>query len=172
MHATADARPAIQTGPYRPVAVLRDAATAGLLGAATIMVFFLALDTLAGRPLHTPTVLGSVLLGRDISAMESLPVSLPVVLLYTAVHALAFLAVGYLAAWLFAFAEHHPPWIFGLLLFFILFFCAFLAVPVVTEPKVFQVVTIPKILLGNLLAAVVMGAHLWRRHPLDLKQLL
>jgi hypothetical protein len=171
MHATADAR-AVHTEPYRPVAVLRDAVVAGLLGAATIMVFFLALDTLAGRPLHTPAVLGSVLLGRDVSTPEGLPVSLPVVLLYTAVHSLAFLAVGYVAAWLFAVAAHHPQWIFGLLLFFILFFCAFLAVPVVTEPSVFRVVTIPKILGGNLLAAAAMGAHLWRRHPLDLRQLL
>ncbi|HEX5139264.1 MAG TPA: hypothetical protein VFY93_20010 [Planctomycetota bacterium] len=172
MHATADARPAIHAGPYRPVAVLRDALVAGLLGAAAIMVFFLVLDALAGHPLRTPTVLGSVLLGKDLSAIESLPVSLPVVLLYTAVHTLAFLAVGYVAAWLFAVAQHHPPWIFGLLLFFILFFCGFLAVPIVTEPGVFRVVTIPKILAGNMLAAAAMGRYLWRRRPLDLRQLL
>jgi hypothetical protein len=172
MHTTADARPAFRHDAYRPVAVLRDGTIAGLLGAATIMVWFLVLDTFAGRPLHTPTVLGSVLLGHDVAEIETMPVSLPVVLFYTVIHALAFSAVGYVAAWLFAVAERHPPWIFGLLLFFILFFCAFLAVPIVTEPGVFRVVTIPRILAGNLLAAAAMGRYLWRRHPLDLRQLL
>jgi hypothetical protein len=172
MHTTSEARPAFRFEAYRPVAVLREGAIAGLLGAATIVVWFLVLDLLAGRPLFTPTVLGSVLAGHDVTALDTLPVSVPVVLFYTVIHALAFCAVGYVAAWLFAVAERHPRWIFGLLLFFILFFCGFLAVPIVTEPSVFQVVTIPKILAGNLLAAVAMGRYLWRRHPLDLRQLL
>ena len=172
MHTEADARPAIHVGPYRPVVVLRDGVVTGLMGAATIMVWFLALDMIGGRPLYTPTVLGTVLLGGDVSSLESLPASVPVVLFYTVIHGLAFCAVGYVAAWLFAVAEHHPPWIFGLLLFFVLFFCGFLAVPIVTKPAVFEVVTIPAILAGNTLAAIVMGGHLWRRHPLDLRQLL
>jgi hypothetical protein len=157
---------------YRPVVVLREAIATGLLGAATIMVFFLALDAVGGRPLHTPTVLGSLFLGRDVGSPETLPISLPVVLFYTGVHCLAFGVVGYVASWLFAVAEHHPPWIFGLLLFFILFFCAFLAAPIITETAVFRVVTIPAILAGNLLAALAMGGYLWRRHPLDLRKLL
>ncbi len=172
MHTEAEAKPRIAAEAYRPVVVLRDSLVTGLLGAMTIMVWFLFLDTLAGRPLHTPTVLGSVVLGTDAGSLGNLPVSIPVVLFYTVVHGLAFCVVGYVAAWLFALAEHHPPWIFGLLLFFILFFCGFLAVPVVIKPAVFEVVTIPKILAGNLLAAVAMGGYLWRHHPLDLRQLM
>jgi hypothetical protein len=172
MRTHANVRPPLALGAYRPVAVLRDGIVTGALGALAIMAWFLILDTIAGRPLYTPTVLGSVLLGSDVSSLESLPVSMPVVLFYTAFHGLAFCAVGYVAAWLFAVAERHPPWIFGLLLFFILFFCAFLAVPIVTKPAVFRVVTIPAILAGNFLAAVAMGGYLWRRHPLDLAQLL
>src|SRR3990170_227162 len=34
---------------------------AGLIGAATIAIWFLILDVLDGRPLHTPTVLGTAL---------------------------------------------------------------------------------------------------------------
>ncbi len=172
MHTETDEIAPVAVEAYRPASVLRDGIVTGALGAATILVWFLVLDAFAGRPLYTPTVLGTVLLGRDASSLESLPVSIPVVLFYTAVHGLAFCVVGYVAAWLFAVAERHPPWIFGLLLFFILFFCAFLAVPVVTEPAVFRVVTIPAILGGNFLAAAAMGRYLWRRHPLDLRQLL
>jgi hypothetical protein len=172
MHTEAEARAPVHVEAYRPVVVLRDALVTGLLGAATIMAFFLILDTLAGRPLHTPTVLGSVVLGKRTASLESLPVSIPVVLFYTVLHGLAFCGVGYVAAWLFAVAERHPRWIFGLLLFFILFFCGFLAVPVVVEPAVFEVVTIPAILAGNVLAALAMGRYLWRRHPLDLRQLM
>ena len=156
----------------RVTVVLREALITGALGAATIMVWFFGLDLLAGRPLYTPTVLGTVLLGGDAASLETLAVSVPLVLLYTVVHALSFCAVGYLASWLLGVAEAHPRWIFGLLLFFILFFCGFLAVPVVVEPGLFEVVTIPAILAGNLLAAFVMGWYLWRRHPLDLKQLM
>jgi len=172
MHAEAEVETPRAVQAYRPVVVLREAVVTGLLGATTIMAWFLALDTLAGRPLHTPTVLGDVLLGRGVTSPASRAVSIPVVLFYTVIHGLAFCLVGWVAAWLFTVAERHPPWIFGLLLFFILFFCAFLAVPIVTEPRVFSVVTIPAILAGNLLAALAMGRYLWRRHPLDLRQLL
>ncbi len=37
---------------------------------------------------------------------------------------------------------------------------------------VLQAQTIPMIVAGNILAAFVMGAYLWRRHPLDLRKLL
>ena len=40
------------------------------------------------------------------------------------------------------------------------------------EPTVLEVLTVPAVLAGNLLAAFVMGRYLWRRHPLDLRQLL
>ena len=172
MRTQADTRAPLAFEAYRPVVVMRDGIVTGLMGAATIMLWFLVLDAIHGRPLYTPTVLGTVLLGVDTASLRDLPVSLPVVLFYTAVHCLAFCAVGYVAAWLFAVAEHHPPWIFGLLLFFILFFCAFLAVPIVAKPRVFDVVTVPAILAGNFLAAVVMGGRLWRRHPLRLPQLV
>ena len=94
------------------------------------------------------------------------------VLLYTLVHGLAFCLVGYVAARLFAVAERHPTYIFGLLLFFIFFFCGFVSVTLLAEPDVLDVVTIPAALAGNLLAALVMGRYLWRRHPLDLRKLL
>ena len=167
-----DRRAAIPVDALKPVVVLREAIVAGLLGAATIMVWFLVLDTIDGRPLYTHTVLGTVLVGPETTTLDDLPVSVPMVLFYTVIHGLAFLLVGCVAAWLFVVAERNPAFIFGLLLFFIFFFCGYLTVTMLTEPAVLKVVTIPAILAGNVLAAYVMGRYLWRRHPLDLRRLL
>ena len=172
MTAESDRRAAIPVDALKPVVVLREAIVAGLLGAATIMVWFLVLDTIDGRPLYTPTVLGTVLVGPKTTSLDDLPVSVPMVLFYTVIHGLAFFLVGWVAAWLFAIAERNPAFIFGLLLFFIFFFCGYLTVTMLTEPAVLKVVTIPAILAGNVLAAFVMGRYLWRRHPLDLRRLL
>ncbi|PYN49534.1 MAG: hypothetical protein DMD95_00925 [Candidatus Rokuibacteriota bacterium] len=37
---------------------------AGLVGAATVALWFLVIDSIQGRPLYTPTVLGTALFGR------------------------------------------------------------------------------------------------------------
>src|SRR5204863_4981813 len=41
---------------------------AGLVGAATVALWFLLVDTVQGRPLYTPTVLGSALFSRGAGA--------------------------------------------------------------------------------------------------------
>src|SRR2546428_12207853 len=72
---------------------------AGLVGAATIALWFLILDSLSGRPLYTPTVLGTALFRRGGATplSEILP-HLEMVLLFTWVHGLVFGAVGGLVA--------------------------------------------------------------------------
>ena len=69
---------------------------AGLIGATTIAVSFLILDTLNGRPFHTPTVLGTALFrqGAGLDAPGDLKISLEMVLMYTWVHVLAFCGLG------------------------------------------------------------------------------
>jgi hypothetical protein len=63
---------------------------AGLLGAATIAVWFLIVDTINGQPLHTPTVLGTTLFrgGAGLDHPETLPVSYEMVMAFTWVHGL------------------------------------------------------------------------------------
>lgn len=62
--------------------VYEEGIVAGLIGAATIAIWFLILDTIQGRPLYTPTVLGIALFrgGAALAAPESLPVSFEMVL--------------------------------------------------------------------------------------------
>ena len=160
--------------PAHGTAALDEALMTGALGAVTIMVWFLLLDTIAGRPLYTPSVLGTVLLQEQgaVASLHDLPVSPLRAAQYTVFHAFAFWFVGYVAARLFGIAERNPTFIFGLLLLGIFFFSGFIGLTLLVEPSVLEVVTVPAVLTANVLAACVMGRYLWRRHPLDLRKLL
>jgi hypothetical protein len=140
---------------------------AGLLGAATIAVWFLVLDSLAGRPFRTPTILGTAIFrgGQGLSSAEGVPVSVEMVLLYTWVHALVFWVIAGVAARLLAIAERQPNAGFGILLLFVVFEFGFVAAALLFAEPVLHALTWPAILGGNLLAALVMGAYFWRRHP-------
>jgi hypothetical protein len=140
---------------------------AGILGALTVAVWFLVVDLMQGRPLHTPTVLGTALFGRGVwpATLETMPVSLAMVAMFTWVHLLAFAVVGVAVARLIATAERHPSLGFGfVLLFVILEACFTVAAMIVAEP-VLRALTWPAILAANLLAAAVMAAYFWLRHP-------
>lgn len=144
----------------------QEGAIAGILGAATVAVWFLIVDSLHGRPLYTPTVLGTALFGRgQISAFDTLPVSLDMVLMFTWVHALAFAAIGGAAARLLAAAEAHPSLGFGILLLFVFFEAAFTVAAMLLAAPVLKALTWPAVLVANLLAAGAMGTYFWYRHP-------
>jgi hypothetical protein len=140
---------------------------AGLLGAATIALWFLVLDVIKGRPLYTPTVLGTALFhGRDgLGPLTALPVSFEMVLSFTWIHVLVFLLIGVAAARLLALAEQNPSLGFGILLLFVVFQAGFLVTCMLVAEPVIHALTWPAILVGNLLAAGVMAASFWRRHP-------
>jgi len=139
----------------------------GVLGAVTIAVWFLILDLVQGRPLHTPTLLGTALFrgGAGLADPRSLPVSFEMVVLYSWVHTLVFCVIGGVAARLLAVAERRPNAGFGILLLFVVFEFGFLMAAMLFAEPVLRVLTWPAILIGNLLAAFVMGAYFWCRHP-------
>ena len=147
--------------------VYEEGLVAGLLGAATIAVWFLILDSLAGRPFQTPTILGTAIFrgGQGLSSAEGVPVSFEMVLLYTWVHALVFWVLAGVAARLLAVAERQPNAGFGILLLFVVLEFGFLAAALLFAEPVLHALTWPAILGGNLLAALVMGVYFWRRHP-------
>src|SRR5207249_12035799 len=90
--------------------VLREGVVAGLIGAAVVAVWFLAIDAIQGEPLRTPKLLGMALL------RQSAPTA--AVLSYTVVHGLAFVVVGMLGSLLIAGAERQPLFVFALVIFF------------------------------------------------------
>ena len=146
----------------------REAAAAGLIGAATIAVWFLVLDTLRGRPLYTPTVLGTALVrGPGLVSPETLRISLNMVVLFTLVHGVVFLAIGAAAAGLIRLAEKNANYGFGLILFFVFFLCGFLFAAMIFAEDVLRALAWPAILGGNLLAVVAMALYFKPRHPND-----
>src|SRR5207248_1564223 len=66
---------------------------AGLVGAATVAVWFLIIDSIQGRPLYTPTVLGAALFHRGAAPWLDAVPNLEMVLMFTWVHALALPAI-------------------------------------------------------------------------------
>ncbi len=147
--------------------LFQDGLVAGVIGAATIAIWFLILDTVRGRPLATPSLLGTALYrrGQIPASPDALPISFEMVLTYTWVHGLVFCVIGCAASWLVAFAEERPNAAFGILLFFAVFEFGFLVLTMLFAEPVLRALSWPAILVGNLLAAVAMGGYLWRRHP-------
>jgi hypothetical protein len=144
--------------------ILREGVIAGVLGATSVALWFLAVDTFAGRPLFTPSVLGRGLLhmfGAD-------PIgAFPAVLLYTAFHYAAFVLVGLVAAWIVDMAEREPSILAGALMLFVAFEIGFYALssalavlPNFRGPMFWFAVA-----AGNLVSAATMGVYLWRAHP-------
>jgi hypothetical protein len=148
-------------GPWTRVA--REGALAGLAGAAAVAVWFLLYDLAAGAPLRTPALLGATLLHglRDPSALV---VSLPLVLQYTAVHGLAFVAFGWAAAGLLALADHEPRLLFGFFMLLCCFEVFFVAMLAALAEWLLESLAWWTILAGNLIAALVMLAVLFRSH--------
>jgi hypothetical protein len=148
-------------------AVYTEGLLAGVVGAATIAGWFLLLDSIAGRPFYTPSLLGTALVrgGAAIAAPEALPVNMEMVINFTWMHLLAFMVIGLAASKLLEQAERDPNVGFGILLLFVVFEFGFIAVFEVVAGEVLHAISWPSILIGNLLAAAAMGLVFWRRHP-------
>lgn len=139
--------------------VARDGVLAGAIGYLAIVLFYAALNLLAGRPVwHTADVLGRALLGR--SATHPAPI-----FVYNGLHLVAFLGLGFAASWLIVETERHPKlWylVFSLALF--VFLHIFGAVAALAAP-VQEALPTWSILVASLISAAAMGASLWWTHP-------
>ncbi len=144
-----------------------DGVIAGMLGAATIALWFLLVDAVNGRPLYTPTVLGTALFrhGNGLAALDTLPASLEMAALYTVAHWLVFWVIGGLASRLLAVAERHPEVGFGILVLFVVFEFGVTVSPILFAAPVVRALTWPALLVANVLATVTMAGYLWHRHP-------
>jgi hypothetical protein len=148
-------------GPWTHIA--REGLVSGLLGAGVVAAWFLLYDVAAGVPLRTPALLGAALFHglRDPSALV---IDTPLVLEYTAVHCLAFVLFGWVAAALLALADREPRLLFG----FIMLFCCFEVFTFVMIEALAQwlleSIAWWTILAGNLLASGAMLGYFLRGH--------
>jgi len=158
--------PPVVSEPAELSGVYVEGVVSGLIGAATIAVWFFIVDLYNGRPFYTPNVLGAALsLSRTIPDPATAPISLDLVVFYTWVHALVFCAIGGVAAKLLALAERDLDVGFGILLLFVIFEFGFVAAAMVFAEPILRALALPAILVGNLLAAGTMAVYFWRHHP-------
>ncbi len=145
----------------------QDGIVAGLLGAATVAIWFLVIDWLAGRPFYTPTVLGTALFrgGAGLGSPEMLPVSLEMVLMFTWVHALVFAMIGGAASLLLGLAERNATFGFGIMMLFVFFQFGFVVASLLFVAPVLKALAWPAIFGANMLATAAMALYFWRRHP-------
>jgi hypothetical protein len=144
--------------------LLADGTIAGLVGAATIALWFLLVDTLRGHPLYTPSLLGTALFrGHEALASPATHAISPLmVVLFTVV--LIFVVTGQIAARLVRVAEKNANYGFGVVLFLVFFLSGFFFVSIVFEAELLSALTWPAVLAGNLLAVAAMAIYLGRRH--------
>jgi len=156
-------------GPWTRIA--REGLVSGLLGAGAVAVWFLVYDVAAGVPLRTPALLGAALFHglRDASALV---ITAPLVAEYTAVHGLAFVLFGWVAAALLALADREPRLLFA----FIMLFCCFevftFAMIAALAQWLLEAIAWWTILAGNLLASGVMLGYFLRGHRVAWREFL
>lgn len=151
--------------------ILREGFVAGAIGATAVAGWFLVVDLVSGRAFFTPAMLGSALfLGlRDPATVQ---ISFQTVIMYTMVHALAFVVVGMVAAALAYEVELFPSTLFIVVVFFAIFeFGFYVAVATLAQPLL-GAIAWWSVAVGNGIAAAGMGYYLWRMHPRLRQELL
>ncbi|MBI4610437.1 MAG: hypothetical protein HY726_15680 [Candidatus Rokubacteria bacterium] len=143
--------------------VVKEGVVAGLIGAALVAVWFLVFDTVQGRPLHTPALLGAALFEglRDPGLLQ---VGLGLVAGYTLLHGAAFIAFGILCAILIVAAEREPSLTWAFVALFACFEIFFVALDRVFAESALGGLVWWAILVGNLLAAAGMLAYFFLGH--------
>jgi hypothetical protein len=143
---------------------------AGMIGAFSVAVIFLILDWANGRPLWTPSALGSVFFLGEPLARDAAP-RLPLVAGYTLLHGAIFLSISLPLSFALMTEERLPASgaLLGLLaggaLFigFQVIFFAFAALFSQFDPDLTQQLGVVRISGANLVAAALMAGFLVRR---------
>lgn len=142
----------------------REGTLAGIIGATSVAVWFLMVDSIAGRPFFTPAILGASLFdllggefgGRGLATH---------VAAYTVIHFAAFIIIGIIAASLMNVLDRKPSLLVGFAaLFFVFEVCVFGVVALLSRSPLFGTIAWYQLGAANLLAAFLMGRYLWRAH--------
>jgi hypothetical protein len=145
--------------------VWREGITAGILGAVGVAVWIFAVDTIESHPFYTPALLGKgvlSVLGRGIENHSDAFF----VVAYTFLHAAAFIGVGCIASKLLTSIGRAPQFTAALALFFAVFEVGFyFLAKMLSSTDVLGALSWYQIGAANLVASILMGGYLLRRHP-------
>jgi hypothetical protein len=136
----------------------------GIIGGLAVAIWFLLLDSIAGQPLQTPSLLGQVILFRD-PTPDTSQVVLGAFLIYTAVHFLVFALIGMGLVALVHWGIENPIVRYAMLPVFLVFEVLFYGLIEVLSERTNELFPFWAVVTANTLAAISMGAYLWIRHP-------
>jgi hypothetical protein len=143
---------------------VREGIVAGLVAAGAVAIWFLLLDVVAGRPFGTPRQLGesvASLFGGTGGGSATM-----YVLGYTLFHLLAFSLAGMVISAIVNQAEEEPSLLWGLLILFVAFELAWYGLTaILSQGEAYGPLAWYQVMVANLIAALAMGAYLYRRHP-------
>src|SRR5918992_1102130 len=136
----------------------------GIIGGLAVALWFLILDTLAGQPFQTPSLLGQVLLFGD-STPDTSRIVFGAILLYTAFHFAVFALFGMGLVMLVHWGVRESVVRYALLPVFLVFEILFYGLLEVFSERTRELFPFWTVVVANTLAAVCMGLYLWMRHP-------
>lgn len=150
--------------------VLAEGTDVGILGGLAVAIWFLILDTIAGHPFQTPSLLGQVVLfGNARPDMTQLVFG--AILVYTAFHFAVFVLLGMGLVVLVHWAERDSVVRFALLPVFLVFEVMFYGLLEILSERTHELFPFWAVVTANTLAALSMAIYLWVRHP-DLRRSL
>jgi len=150
--------------PLQRQGILRQGLITGFIGATAVAIWFLIVDSIAGRPLYTPHILGAAVFGvlgppRGESAAL-------LIVAYTIFHYAVFTLIGIVLAAIVSRGDDDPAVLAGLAVFVVIFQVGFLGfTALLSEWTALGNLAWYQIGAANLVALALMGAYLYHAHP-------
>src|SRR3989442_6317488 len=147
--------------------LIADGVVGGVLAGLVVALWFLVVDSLAGRPFHTPAALASALTRQAIG-----PPTFRLVAAYSVVHFGVFAVLGVAMAGAIAALRTPPRLLFGVLFGLVAQELAFYAGLLLSDASRVAVVPWPHVVAANVLSGFVLMGYLHRaardQHPFGL----
>ena len=150
--------------------LIADGVVGGVLAGLVVALWFLVVDSLAGRPFHTPAALAGALTRQPIG-----PPTFRLVAAYTVVHFAVFALLGIAMAGAIAVLRTPPRLLFGVLFGLVAQELAFYAGLLLSDASRVAIVPWPHVVAANVLSGFVLMGYLHRaardQHPFGLAAL-
>lgn len=144
--------------------VMAEGTDVGILGGLAVATWFLILDTIAGHPFQTPSLLGQVVLFGD-STPDTSHLVFGAILVYTAFHFAVFALLGMGLVVLVHWGVRDSVVRYALLPVFLVFEVLFYGLLEVLSERTHELFPFWAVVVANTLAAACMALYLWNRHP-------
>lgn len=145
--------------------ILLDGLVSGLVGYATVVLFFAVLNVMQGRSVfHTAALLGSHLF-YGLESPAELVIAPGPVLAFNGLHAVLFLGAGFFMAYLAELAERVPQGWYLVVILFLIVMPHVIGLPIWFTEPIQAEIPLWYVVAASSLAAMVMGGYLLAVHP-------